>query len=115
MDINPFEVSQKQLDNAAKRLNLDPKVHEALREPMRVFEFDIPVEMDSGEVKTFTGFRVQYNDAMGPCKGGIRFHPDENLNTIKALAAWMTVKRMYNNGSCDSRYPKSCEKSMRNE
>lgn len=59
---------------------------------MRIFEFDIPVKMDSGEEKTFKGFRVQYNDARGPCKGGIRYHPDETIDTVKALAAWMTWK-----------------------
>jgi len=91
-DINPFESAQKQLDKAAEKLNLDSNIHEKLREPMRIFEFDIPVKRDSGEEKTFKGFRVQYNDARGPCKGGIRYHPEETIDTVKALAASMTWK-----------------------
>jgi glutamate dehydrogenase (NAD(P)+) len=90
--LNPFEISQRQLDMAAKKLNLDPQVHAMLREPMRILEVHFPVRMDDGTVKTFTGFRVQYNDARGPTKGGLRFHPDETIDTVKALAAWMTWK-----------------------
>ncbi len=90
--LNPFKIAQQQLDTAAKLLDLDPKMHAFLREPMRVFEFDIPVKMDDGKVRTFKGFRVQYNDARGPCKGGIRFHPQETVDTVKALSAWMTWK-----------------------
>jgi len=90
--LNPFKIAQQQLDTAAKILNLDAKMHAFLREPMRVFEFDIPVKMDNGEQKKFKGFRVQYNDARGPCKGGIRFHPQETIDTVKALSAWMTWK-----------------------
>ena len=92
MNENPFENAQKQLDKAAEKLNLDSSVHKRLREPMRIFEFDIPVKMDSGEEKVFKGFRVQYNDARGPCKGGIRYHPEETLDIVKALAASMTWK-----------------------
>jgi len=77
---------------AAKLLKLDPAVHGLLREPKRVLEITFPVRMDDGQVKIFKGFRVQYNDARGPCKGGIRFHPQETLDTVKALAAWMTWK-----------------------
>ena len=77
---------------AAKLLKLDPAVHSLLREPKRVIEVTFPVRMDNGQVKAFKGFRVQYNDARGPCKGGIRFHPQETLDTVKALAAWMTWK-----------------------
>jgi glutamate dehydrogenase (NAD(P)+) len=73
-------------------LNLDPAVHSLLREPKRVLEVTFPVRMDNGQVKSFKGFRVQYNDARGPCKGGIRFHPQETIDTVKALAAWMTWK-----------------------
>ncbi len=91
-EINPFKNAQRQLDTAAEILKLEPAIHQSLREPMRIFEVNFPVRMDSGEVKVFKGFRVQYNDARGPCKGGIRFHPDENLDTVKALAAWMTWK-----------------------
>ena len=90
--LNPFEISQRQLDKAAATLNLDPQVHALLREPMRTLEVHFPVRMDDGTVKTFTGFRVQYNDARGPTKGGLRFHPEETIDTVKALAAWMTWK-----------------------
>jgi len=91
-ELNPFKIAQEQLDMAAKLLKLDPAVHNLLREPKRVVEVTFPVRMDSGQVKTFKGFRVQYNDARGPCKGGIRFHPAETVDTVKALAAWMTWK-----------------------
>ena len=91
-ELNPFKIAQEQLDMAAKLLKLDPAVHSVLREPKRVLEVTFPVRMDNGQVKTFKGFRVQYNDARGPCKGGIRFHPQETLDTVKALAAWMTWK-----------------------
>jgi len=90
--LNPFEISQRQLDKAAAKLGLDPQVHELLREPMRTLEVHFPVRMDDGRVRTFNGFRVQYNDARGPTKGGLRFHPDETIDTVKALAAWMTWK-----------------------
>lgn len=89
---NPFETAQKQLDDCAKILNLEPGVHQFLRYPMREFHFSIPVRMDDGSTKIFQGFRVQYNDALGPCKGGIRYHPDETIDTVRALSAWMTWK-----------------------
>ncbi len=89
---NPFEVAQEQLDKAAKLLKLEPHVHETLRWPMREIHVTIPVKMDDGSVKVFKGFRVQYNDALGPTKGGIRFHPEETIDTVRALAAWMTWK-----------------------
>lgn len=89
---NPFEIAQAQLDRAAKKLNLEPGVHAMLREPMRELHVSLPVKMDDGSVKVFKGFRVQYNDARGPNKGGIRFHPDETIDTVRALAAWMTWK-----------------------
>lgn len=91
-ELNPFKIAQEQLDMSAKLLKLDPAIHSLLREPKRVLEVTFPVRMDNGQVKTFKGFRVQYNDARGPCKGGIRFHPQETLDTVKALAAWMTWK-----------------------
>ncbi len=91
-ELNCFEIAQKQLDDCAKILNLDAGVHEFLRHPMREFHFSIPVRMDNGSIKIFKGFRVQYNDALGPCKGGIRFHPAETIDTLRALAAWMTWK-----------------------
>jgi len=89
---NPFQTAQQQLDEAAKVLKLDPAVHELLRWPMREFHVRIPVRMDDGSVKVFEGFRVQYNNARGPTKGGIRFHPEETFDTVRALAAWMTWK-----------------------
>ncbi len=90
--LNPFEIAQRQLDGAAKMLGLDPGMHELLRWPMREFHVRIPVRMDDGAVRVFEGFRVQYNWARGPCKGGIRFHPEETFDTVRALAAWMTWK-----------------------
>ncbi|HVT12423.1 MAG TPA: Glu/Leu/Phe/Val dehydrogenase [Fimbriimonadaceae bacterium] len=92
MTSNPFAIAQKQLDAAADLLNLDKDIHELLRQPMAEHKVLIPVRMDDGRVKIFTGFRVQYNDARGPCKGGIRFHPEETIDTVRALAAWMTWK-----------------------
>ena len=91
-ELNPFAVAQKQLDQCAKILNLDPGIQAMLRVPVRELHVSLPVRMDDGEVKVFQGFRVQYNDANGPTKGGIRFHPDETIDTVKALAAWMTWK-----------------------
>lgn len=90
--MNPFEVAQQQLDEAAQLLNLPTDIHQLLREPMREIRIRIPVRMDNGSTKVFTGFRVQYNHAKGPCKGGIRFHPEETVDTVRALAAWMTWK-----------------------
>jgi len=90
--LNPFKIAQQQLDEAAKILGLDPGTHAALREPMRELHVSLPVRMDDGTVKVFKGFRVQYNDARGPTKGGIRFHPEETIDTVRALSAWMTWK-----------------------
>ncbi|MGC9529107.1 MAG: Glu/Leu/Phe/Val family dehydrogenase [Candidatus Bipolaricaulaceae bacterium] len=89
---NPFHMAQQQLDEAAGVLQLDPAVHELLRWPLREFHVRFPVRMDDGKVKVFEGFRVQYNNARGPTKGGIRFHPEETFDTVRALAAWMTWK-----------------------
>lgn len=90
--INAFEMAQRQFDNVAELLKLDPQVREFLRWPMREFAFRIPVRMDDGTIKMFQGFRVQHNDARGPNKGGIRFHPAETIDTVRALATWMTWK-----------------------
>ncbi|MEW5985950.1 MAG: Glu/Leu/Phe/Val dehydrogenase [Chloroflexota bacterium] len=90
--LNPFAIAQAQLDEAAAVLQLDPDMHAFLREPMREFHFTIPVRMDNGRTHIFKGFRVQYNDARGPAKGGVRFHPKETIDTVRALAAWMTWK-----------------------
>jgi glutamate dehydrogenase (NAD(P)+) len=90
--LNPFSIAQQQFDIAAKILNLDPRLRAVLREPVRELHVSLPIRMDDGDVKVFKGFRVQYNDARGPSKGGIRFHPDETIDTVRALAAWMTWK-----------------------
>jgi glutamate dehydrogenase (NAD(P)+) len=89
---NPFEMAQQQLDEAAELLQLDPAVHELLRWPLRELHVTLPVKMDDGTTKIFHGFRVQYNDARGPNKGGIRYHSGETIDTVRALAAWMTWK-----------------------
>jgi glutamate dehydrogenase (NAD(P)+) len=91
-NLNPFQIAQRQLDEAAEVLKLDPAMHELLRWPMREFHVRIPVRMDDGSVRVFEGFRVQYNNARGPTKGGLRFHPQETFDTVRALAAWMTWK-----------------------
>ncbi len=90
--LNPFAVAQAQLDEAAEQLGLDPATHELLRWPLRELHVTLPVKMDDGSTRVFHGYRVQYNDARGPTKGGLRFHPDETIDTVRALAAWMTWK-----------------------
>lgn len=90
--INPFKIAQQQLDEAAEVLQLDQATHELLRRPLRELHVSLPVKMDDGTTKIFQGFRVQYNDARGPTKGGLRFHPSETIDTVRALAAWMTWK-----------------------
>ena len=90
--INAFEMAQNQFNRVALMLKLDEGVAEALRWPMREFTFRIPVRMDDGRLNFYQGFRVQHNDARGPNKGGIRFHPAETLDTVRALATWMTWK-----------------------
>lgn len=91
-DFNPFEMAQAQFDKVADILNLDSATRDLLRFPLREFAFSIPVRMDDGTTKVFRGFRVQHNDARGPAKGGIRFHPQETVDTVRALAMWMTWK-----------------------
>ncbi len=90
--INAFQMAQTQFDHVADQLNLDPQVAQLLRWPSREFKFQVPVRMDDGSIKLFFGYRVQHNDARGPAKGGIRFHPSETLDTVRALAMWMTWK-----------------------
>ncbi|HHU90973.1 MAG TPA: Glu/Leu/Phe/Val dehydrogenase [Clostridiaceae bacterium] len=89
---NPYEIAQQQFDSVASKLDLDAATCELLRQPMREYHFTIPVKMDDGTTKVFKGFRVQHNDARGPAKGGIRFHPMETIDTIRALSMWMTWK-----------------------
>ena len=89
---NAFEMAQRQFDHVADLLGLDSEVREMLRWPIREFCFRIPVRMDDGTIRVFQGFRVQHNDARGPNKGGIRWHPAETLDTVRALATWMTWK-----------------------
>ena len=90
--INPFRMAQEQFDHVADLLKLDPSVREFLRWPQQEYHFRIPVRMDSGEVRIFQGYRVQHNDARGPNKGGLRFHPSETIDSVRALATWMTWK-----------------------
>jgi glutamate dehydrogenase len=89
---NPFVTAQAQFDKVAEQLNLDTATRELLRNPLREYHFSIPIRMDDGTIKVFRGFRVQHNDARGPCKGGIRFHPQETIDTVRALSMWMTWK-----------------------
>jgi glutamate dehydrogenase len=91
-EFNPFEVAQSQFDHVADQLKLASEVRQILRWPVREFQFQISVHMDDGSNRVFFGYRVQHNDARGPCKGGIRFHPNETLDTVRALAMWMTWK-----------------------
>ena len=89
---NPYENAQTQFDGVAKLLELDSGMKEFLRQPMKEFHFTIPVKMDDGTTKTFNAFRMKHNTARGPAKGGIRFHPHETADTVRALAMWMTWK-----------------------
>ena len=90
--LNPFEIARKQVKTACDRLNADPAVYEILKNPQRALEVSFPVKLDNGTVKTFTGYRSQHNNAVGPYKGGVRFHPNVNLDEVKALSIWMTIK-----------------------
>lgn len=89
---NPFKMAQQQFDAVAEQLGLDQPTCNLLRNPDREYHFNIPIRMDDGTYKVFRGFRVQHNDARGPCKGGIRFHPQETIDTVRALSMWMTWK-----------------------
>jgi len=92
IDFNPFDVAQGQFDAVADQLQLNEEARSILRWPLREFRFQIPVRMDDGSMRVFFGYRVQHSDARGPAKGGIRFHPDETPDTVRALAMWMTWK-----------------------
>jgi glutamate dehydrogenase len=89
---NPFQMAQRQFDSVAEKLGLDKATCDLLRNPDREYHFNIPIRMDDGSYKVFKGFRVQHNDARGPSKGGIRFHPQETIDTVRALSMWMTWK-----------------------
>ncbi len=91
-EFNPFEMAQAQFDKIAELLSLEAGLRSILRVPLREFHFSIPVKMDDGSVKVFPGFRIQHNDARGPAKGGIRFHPQETVDTVIALSMWMSWK-----------------------
>lgn len=92
MNQNPYHVALKQIEIASDLLKLDPDILEMLKAPKRVISVNVPVRMDSGEVTTFNGYRVQHHDARGPYKGGIRYHPEVSLDEVKALSMWMTWK-----------------------
>ncbi|MGI6450186.1 MAG: Glu/Leu/Phe/Val family dehydrogenase [Desulfitobacteriia bacterium] len=89
---NPYVIAQTQFDNVADQIGLDQGIRELLRQPSREYHFTIPVKMDDGTTRVFNGYRVHHNDARGPAKGGIRFHPQETIDTIRALSMWMTWK-----------------------
>ena len=88
--LNAFVMAQEQFDHVAKLLNLTPTICDLLRWPMREYSFRIPVRMDDGSTRVYQGYRVHHNDARGPNKGGIRFAANETLDTVRALATWMT-------------------------
>jgi glutamate dehydrogenase (NAD(P)+) len=91
-EFNSFQIAQAQFDKVADYLGLDQPTKDLLRYPLREYQFAIPVRMDDGTARVFRGFRVQHNDARGPGKGGIRFHPQETIDTVRALSMWMTWK-----------------------
>ncbi|WP_090951344.1 Glu/Leu/Phe/Val family dehydrogenase [Parageobacillus thermantarcticus] len=91
-NLNPYEIVKKQIETAAAKLGLEPHIIEILKRPMRVLSVSFPVKMDDGSIRVFEGYRSQHNDALGPTKGGIRFHPDVTLDEVKALSMWMSFK-----------------------
>src|SRR5215469_5581751 len=91
-DLNPFRIALRQFENAAEELKLDPGLREVLRSPRRALTLSLPIRMDDGALKVFQGFRVQHNNSRGPCKGGIRYHPNVSFDEVQALASWMTWK-----------------------
>src|SRR5438046_8255033 len=91
-DLNSFRIAMRQFDPAAEKCGLDPGMREVLRRPRRALSLSLPVKMDDGTIHVFDGFRVQHNSARGPCKGGIRYHPEVTFDEVKALASWMTWK-----------------------
>ncbi|MGH9492020.1 MAG: Glu/Leu/Phe/Val family dehydrogenase, partial [Terriglobales bacterium] len=91
-DLNSFRIAMRQFDTAAEKLQLEPGLREILRRPRRALTLSLPVKMDDGSIRVFQGFRVQHNNARGPCKGGIRYHPNVTYDEVQALASWMTWK-----------------------
>jgi glutamate dehydrogenase (NAD(P)+) len=91
-ELNPFRIAMRQFDTAAEKYGLEPGLREILRRPRRSLSLSLPVKMDDGTIHVFDGFRVQHSNARGPCKGGIRYHPDVTIDEVKALASWMTWK-----------------------
>ena len=91
-ELNSFQIAMRQFDTAAEKLKLDPGLREVLRAPRRALTLSLPIKMDDGSLKTFQGFRVQHNNSRGPCKGGIRYHPNVTFDEVQALASWMTWK-----------------------
>src|SRR5713226_1231931 len=91
-DLNSFRIAMRQFDTAAEICGLEPGLREVLRRPRRSLSLSLPVKMDDGTIRVFDGYRVQHSSARGPCKGGIRYHPDVTFDEVKALAAWMTWK-----------------------
>src|SRR5215472_846517 len=91
-DLNPFRIAMQPFDTAAAKLKLDNGMREVLRSPRRALSLHLPIKMDNGNVKVFEGFRVQHNNSRGPCKGGIRYHPNVSFDEVQALASWMTWK-----------------------
>lgn len=89
---NAYTTAQRQFDEVAAVIDLEQSIRELLRQPSREYHFTIPVKMDDGSTKIFNGYRIHHNDARGPAKGGIRFHPQETIDTIRALSTWMTWK-----------------------
>ncbi|MFC0214887.1 Glu/Leu/Phe/Val dehydrogenase [Paenibacillus chartarius] len=91
-NVNVLQATQVVIEEAIKRLGFSEEMYELLKEPLRLLTVRIPVRMDDGKVKVFTGYRAQHNDAVGPTKGGVRFHPDVNEDEVKALSMWMSLK-----------------------
>src|SRR5436853_5761626 len=91
-DLNSFRIAMRQFDTAAEKCGLDPRLREVLRRPRRALSLSLPVKMDDGSLRVFEGFRVQHSSVRGPCKGGIRYHPNVTFDEVKALASWMTWK-----------------------
>lgn len=91
-DENPLQIAQQQIDRASALLDLPASARQLMRQPLREFHFQLSIKLDNGSIAVFPAYRVQWNDARGPGKGGIRFHPHETIDTVRALAAWMTLK-----------------------